>query len=82
VEQAREFLGISEEDIPTVRTFLAVTEHSHCQPVTLMSHSYFDVSDLASGFAKSKRVMGLEVKDNQSVHIPGTGWATLIGEVS
>lgn len=82
VKEARQFLGISEEDIPPVRTFLAVTKDSNCQPVTLMSHAWFDVSDLASGCANSKRVMGLELKDRQSVHVSGTGWCDLIGEVS
>jgi len=81
VEQAREFLGISGDVVPPVRTFLAVTKGAGCQPVTILDHLWYDLSELATGFANSTRVQGHELKDGQSVHILGTGWANLIGEV-
>lgn len=82
VREAREFMGISEEDVPQVRTFLAVTKDSDCLPVNLLDHLWYDRSELSTGFAKSTRVEGRELRDGQSVHVSGIGWATLIGEVS
>jgi len=80
VREARQFLGISEEDVPQVSRFLAMTEQSDCQPVELLGHIYHYVNQAhKDGWI---RMQGSEVKDGDSVLIHGVGQCVLIGEVS
>lgn len=83
VREAREFMGISEDDIQ-VRTFRALTHQATSpQTVTILPNAFYDFSredvPTIDGF---NRVQGREVKAQDQVHISGTGWVKLIGEVS
>ncbi len=80
VREAREFLGISEEDIPPVRMFLAGTKQSDCEPVNLLGHLYYDVNQVHKD--EWVRMTGSEVNAGDSVFIHGVGQSVLIGEVS
>lgn len=84
VEQAREFLGISEEDIPPVRMFRALTHHATApQAVTILPHVFYDFSrEDVPAFDKFNRMQGRELKVPDQVHILQTGWVKLIEEVS
>ena len=63
-----------------LRTFLAVTQQSDCQPVNLLVDLQYDVNQAhQNGWVKMK---GSEVKVGDSVLINGVGQSVLIGEVS
>lgn len=87
VIEAREFLGISEEDVPPRRTFLVKTEQSDCAPVTILGHGWVTIrrtnpwSDSNWKSTTDTRVLGSEIMDGDSIQIGRLGWGQVIGEV-
>lgn len=84
VRGAREFLGISEEDVPPVRTFRALTHQATSpQAVTILPHVFYDYSrEDVPTFDKFNRMQGKDVQVHDQVHILQTGWVKLTEEVS
>jgi len=86
-EQAREFLGISEDDIPPRRTFLVKTERSDCEPVTILGHGWVDIrrpnpwSDSNWKSTNEIRGLGSQIQDGDSIVVRRVGWGQVIGEV-
>ena len=78
-KEAREFLGISEDDLPPRRTFLASTKHTDCRSVQILGHLYYDVNRVHTD--QWVRCQGREVNVGDQVHIHHVGHSVLIGEV-